>query len=142
MSIKDHYMVFPEQKLIVERLEGLLNLENLAKVKADQENDLEFDPSFDLLTDIRQTEIKLSTADLKVYIDYLGQHPFTQAGRKFALLTATPMQVAIASIIQSKTRHLPQKMEIFSTVSSALTWIKAEGILEKDVEFILEEALV
>jgi hypothetical protein len=141
-TIKDHYIIFPEQKLIIERLEGVLNLENLAKVKADQDNDPEFDPAFDLLTDIRLTEVSFSSEELKHYAEYLSTHPLTQEGRRFALLTATPMQVAIASLIQTKTRHLPQKMEIFSTLESAMAWLGIKDILQKDIEFILAETLV
>lgn len=140
--IEDHYVIFSEYELIVERIDGVLNLENLTKIKADQDADTEFNPAYNLLTDIRSTELCFPKKELEIYIDYLEKHPLTQSGRQFALLTATPMQVAIASLIQSKTRHLPQRMEIFSSLKAALSWLNVQEIEESKVKYVLEETLV
>lgn len=140
--IKDRYIIFSEYELIIERIEGVLNLENLVKIKADQNADTEFNPAYNLLTDIRSTEVYFPKKDLEMYTDFLEKHPLTQSGRKFALLTATPIQVAIASLIQSKTRHLPQRMEIFSSLKAALSWLNVQEIEESKVKYVLEEALV
>jgi hypothetical protein len=134
-EIIDLYKVYPEQRFILQRLLGVVNFENLVKVKADQDQDPSFDANFSLLTDVRDAEVQFSAEEIHQYIQYLKSEFKEGENRRIALVTATPLAVAVGTMVQSGTAEMSDELRIFSTPSVALDWLNVNIPKEELIEF-------
>jgi len=84
----------------------------------------EYNPDFSVLVDLRQATFAIDTADIPAVLEIFSAMPGQRKNKKFALLTATPQQVAMSTMFGQniKTRY-PFNVEIFSTYEAALTWL-------------------
>lgn len=122
-NIIDNYQVYPEQRFILQRLLGVVSMENLLKVKLEQDQDPSFDPDFSLLTDVREADVQFTPAEIQAYIQYLQAEFKGSKGRKIALVTSSPMAVAVGTLVQSNTGDLSDELQLFSTIPAALSWL-------------------
>lgn len=122
-TIIDNYKVYPEKQFILQQLLGVVNMENLIKVKHEQDKDPAFDFSFKLLTDVRQADVQFTRKEIQNYIEYLKSEFNESNGNRIALVTATPIAVAVGKMVQSKTPDLEHDLQVFSTIPAALNWL-------------------
>ena len=84
----------------------------------------DYNADFSVLVDIRQASFVLDTNDIPSILEIFSAMPGNKKSRKFALLTATPQQVAFSTMFRQniKTKY-PFNVEIFSTYEAALNWL-------------------
>ena len=84
----------------------------------------DYNTDFSVLVDIRQASFVLDTNDIPSILEIFSAMPGNKKSRKFALLTATPQQVAFSTMFRQniKTKY-PFNVEIFSTYEAALNWL-------------------
>jgi len=134
-EIIDNYKVYPEKQFILQRLLGVVNMENLIKVKQEQDKDPTFDLSFKLLTDVREADVQFTAKEIQSYIEYIKSEFDESKGNRIALVTATPIAVVIGTMVQSKTPDLEHELEVFSTIPAALNWLGVHVPKEELLEF-------
>lgn len=122
-DIIDNYKVYPVKRFILQRLLGVVNMANLLKTKLEQDQDPDFDPDFSLLTDVREADVQFTPAEIQAYIQYLQAEFKDSTGRKIALVTSSPMAVAVGTLIQSNTAEISDELQLFSTIPAALIWL-------------------
>ncbi len=111
-------------KLVVEKYEQRLDFSSIRTLKEIELADPDYSPRFPLLSDIRQSSPQFSYEDLLSYKAFMQiQLPKLMQNRRLAILTDSPMQVAVASLFKSHTIDMPQETEIFSTLEAALRWL-------------------
>ncbi len=86
----------------------------------------DYNADFSDLVDLRQASFVLDTNDIPAILEIFSEMPGNKKNRKFALLTATPHQVAFSTMFRQniKSRY-PFIVEIFSTYEAALNWLGA-----------------
>ena len=84
----------------------------------------DYNADFSVLVDVRQASFVVDTNDIPAVLEIFSAMPGSKKNRKFALLTATPQQVAFATMFGQniKTKY-PFIVEIFSTHEAALNWL-------------------
>jgi hypothetical protein len=130
-SISKHWhYCLQEDELNIEQFSGTLDIKSLQKLKEQESQDPNFDVNLPLLSDIRSASPQFKLEEIKKYEVYASD--FNIVGeRKLAVLTNTPMQVAIASLFKSHTQKLAQEIEIFSTLEAALHWLDRSDSIQK-----------
>lgn len=84
----------------------------------------DFNPDYPVLIDMRQASFTMDMKELPDILGIFASMPGTKEDRKFAMLTATPHQVAYSTLFgQNISSVLPLKVEIFSTYESAIKWL-------------------
>jgi len=84
----------------------------------------EYNPDFSVLVDLRQASFAIDANDIPAVLDLFSNMPGQKKNKKFALLTATPQQVAMSTMFgQNIKSRYPFNVEIFSTYEAALTWL-------------------
>jgi signal transduction histidine kinase len=86
--------------------------------------DPQFNPAYSVLVDIRKATFSVETKDFPDYLNIFGSIPGNRTGRKLALLTETPQQVAYSTMFG---QHIKSKfilnVEVFSTYDAAMAWL-------------------
>jgi len=84
----------------------------------------DYNADFSVLVDVRQASFVVDTNDIPAVLQIFSAMPGTKKNRKFALLTATPQQVAFSTMFgQNIKSKYPFIVEIFSTYEAALNWL-------------------
>ena len=84
----------------------------------------DYNPDFSVLVDLRQASFAIDTTDIPSVLEIFSAMPGQKKNKKFALLTATPQQVAMSTMFgQNIKNRYPFNVEIFSTYEAALTWL-------------------
>ena len=84
----------------------------------------DYNPDFSVLVDLRQASFAIDTTDIPAVLEIFSAMPGQKKNKKFALLTATPQQVAMSTMFgQNIKSRYPFNVEIFSTYEAALTWL-------------------
>jgi len=86
----------------------------------------DFHPEYSALADIREASFILDTNDIPAILETFSAMPGNKKNKKFAMLTATPQQVAFSTMFgQNIKGKYPFIIEIFSTYEAALNWLGA-----------------
>lgn len=134
------YYTLKEAAFIIEKYEGPLSLTSLKNLKKRQSKDPSFNKNFHLLSDIRETQLKIQLEDIKQYQSFVSRLDVI-GDRKLAILTNSPMQVAIASLFKSHLKSSGQEIEIFSTLEAAIHWLDRDASYE-EVKNLLNSKVV
>jgi hypothetical protein len=119
-----NFIIIPEIKIIVECYKGCLSDEEVLNHKAAMYNDNQYDPAFNVITDIRELEMQVQADDdikkLSEFIDFLKNTP---VGRRGALLTSKPNQAVLAQLFKELARNTVIEYEVFSTLDAAMIYV-------------------
>lgn len=84
----------------------------------------DYHPQYHVLVDISKATFRFDTNDISDIFDIFESMPVNKKNKKFALLTATPQQVALSAMFgQNIKTKFPFIVEIFSTHEAALNWL-------------------
>ena len=84
----------------------------------------DYNPDFSVMVDLRQASFAIEITDIPAVLEIFSAMPGQKKNKKFALLTATPQQVAMSTMFgQNIKNRYPFNVEIFSTYEAALTWL-------------------
>lgn len=85
-----------------------------------------YNADYSVLADLRQATFVIETNDIPVVLAMFSEMPGNKKNKKFALLTATPQQVAFSTMFgQNIKSKYPFIVEIFSTYEAAINWLGA-----------------
>lgn len=83
-----------------------------------------YNPDYSVMVDIRQAFLRLETNDIPLVLELFSAMPVHKKNRKFAMLTATPQQVAFSTMFgQNIKNKYPFIVEIFSTYEAGINWL-------------------
>jgi hypothetical protein len=119
-----NYIILKELNVIVECYKGKLNTADAIAYKKDMYADADFDPAFNIVTDLRETQINIQTRE---HVDHIGQFlgflKDTPVKRKVALLTDKPSQAVLAHLIKEFSKETNIAHEVFSTLKAAMIYV-------------------
>ncbi len=84
----------------------------------------DYPPDYSILVDLQEATLIIDTNDLPAILELFSAMPGNNKNRKFALLTATPQQVAYSTMFgQNIKNKFPFIVEVFSTYDAAMAWL-------------------
>lgn len=131
------YKILHYQKIIIEYYSGPISLIDIKELKLAEIKDNNFDSSYNILMDGRETNLLTSYQDILDLIDFIKSNPKIIGKRNSSFLTKTPNQVAQTTLLKLQSEILPMNYNIFSTMDSALKFI---GV-SKDNYLIVENII-
>jgi len=117
------YKILPELNLIIEYYCGKVNIDDIINHKKSEIEDIEYNPNYNFIGDLRDSELDVTQEDVFVYVSFLETNNKVSGQRKSAILTNTPNQVAFTSLFKHKSKKLPANNQIFSTLEAAMEWL-------------------
>jgi hypothetical protein len=137
MSFFLKYKILPEKRVILGYASGHLQWKDIIMKKAEVGRDPLFDPSFNMLDDIRDAHILISEpAEVKKFYEFASSQKSYLGERNTALLTNTPNQVANSELLKMFGQHTPIHFETFSTLEGAMNWV---GLSPNDLGIVQTE---
>lgn len=134
------YRVLPNEELIIEVFVREITTETLMNHKKRQIQDELFSPEFDMLSDIRNCELKFGLAELDEYAKTIATRGDIAGCRNLAILTNSAVQVAYASLFgKTQEKRASQKVEVFSTLNSALQFMRKSKLSVKECEQVIRQ---
>lgn len=134
------YLIFPEQKLIVEYLQGRVNLKGLKAYKQLQFEDLKFDPSYTIISDTRECTFYALFSQINQYIDFLQDYRLKLAVKRISItLTRNNNQLAYLKFFKDRQNNcLFQEVHLFQDLDSGLSFL-GRTALELQINKAFEE---
>lgn len=141
------YSILKDIGIIIQYHEVLYSIEESSKIKIKFKKDEDYDPSFPILVDMRNTTIKLETDDLIKYGNWINKtfksDKIQISPTKVVLLTSKPDQVAYSTIFTSNKNLKSLDYGIFSTLRASLEWFhineKHMGTIKDEIERLSEQ---
>ncbi len=132
--MKSHinYKIFTDKKLVLEYFCGNLSWKDLMENKRKLALEKNYDPTFNIIDDVRDAFIVYSEDDIIKFADLINSTKKLNGNRKTAILTDTPNQL-INSITLDTVKHTPFKLKTVSTLEAATKWVNA---VSSDFQFI------
>lgn len=131
-----HRVAFlPEPEVLIEVLEGSIDLEALLAMKRDEERRGWTVAPRRVLTDLRKADLRIDAEDIRKLRAYLVARLDELPERRVALLVAGPVTTALSLMFQ-RNSTVPG-VAVFSTVEASLEWL---GLTIDDVSGLWPEA--
>ncbi len=124
--MKIQYQIDTIKRVITETWPEIVSIEDYKQVKQSEFNDPDFDPDFNVITDMRLLKLELNVIVIDKIINFIDNNSNTMKDRKSAILTNKPNQVVNSFIFRSRAKNLPLNIKVFSTQEGALNWISEE----------------
>ena len=121
--MKINYKIDNKQKAIIETWPEEILIEDYIDVKQRQFKDSDFNPDFDVITDLRGLTQKYKDVTIQEIIDFIAKNSNNMRDRKSAVIADNPHSVASAYVFKDKSKNLPVKIRVFSTIDAALEWL-------------------
>ena len=119
------YVVYKEYRLVISTASGVVTREEI-KARQDQtKTDLEFDPEFDQIVDLRSaTRVELSGDEIR----FLASRRIFSSRSRRAFVAPNPCVFGVGRMWESYTefsKH-PNEVRVFRDLPSALKWLRLE----------------
>ena len=122
MPIK--YTINTKRKIIIETWSEFVTIEEFIELKKQEFSDSEFNPNFNVLTDLRITKLGFDEKLISEIIKYMLSNPAKIKNRKSAIVADNPQLVAGSFLYEKKGVDLPVNIKTFTTIEAALNWFK------------------
>lgn len=124
MSFFLKYKILPEKRVILGYASGHLHWKDIIMKKAEVGQDPLFDPTFNMLDDIRDAHIIMNEpAEVKRFYEFARSQKSYLGNRNTALLTNTPNQVANSELLKMFGQQTPINFGTYSTLEGAMSWV-------------------
>ncbi len=133
------FRIFPEKELIIEYLEGLINITEMIEFTENLKSADLYSNKYNILADIRELNFKPDLKSTIKYVDYLKHIDEIAGTKKLAVLTNSPQTVVLATIFMEFSKELPIIINIFSTFEAAVEWLDIFGFSYDDYTRIISE---
>ncbi len=120
--------IYPEHKLILERIEGEVTVEGLMAKTAELFKDPRYRNEYVGVVDMRQAVTRMTKVELYGFAEYLNQSE-QFAGTRWAILGSNPMVVALSQIFRQRIRNM-DTIGVFSEVESAARFLENHHVLD------------
>ena len=116
------YKILSDLHCVVEYYYGKLGLTDLIEYQKSVATDENYNPSFNIISDIRDSEITAKEQEVVTFINFVKkQRPV--AKRQSAVITDTPKQFVVGELYKMHLGTLPMNVTVISTVDAALQWV-------------------
>jgi len=122
MNSKHLYRIISDKKLLIDYLAGTFTVTELINCKIIQSKDINYDPTFNVLVDLRDASIQFKKDELSGLLTAPYEYRKLLGKRKIAYLTQTPNHVVFTTMLASM-GGIPMKMKIYSTLEAAISWV-------------------
>lgn len=133
-----NFEVVPEHNIIIEYMSGRLNLDLLYKYNIQQTESLEYSPRFNLICDLRDSVIDVDFESIEEYSNLIKQNKKLVQQRRVSLIVKEPKYVALASLFSDMQKYV-QKIQVFTSIESAILFVQAEKLSVKNCKMIIKE---
>lgn len=118
------YYTDAPSKIAFTTLTGEINSKVLRSELSQIWSSVDYNPTYSVLVDLREATITMDSTDIPLILEIFSENPGQKKTKKFALLTATPQQVAMSTMFgQNIKSKYPFIVEIFSTYEAAMNWL-------------------
>lgn len=117
------HKVLPDLKLVIEFFRGQFNISDYLELKYREINDPEFNPDYNFIGDLRNSEIVANAEDIRKCVSFIKSRKQLVSNRRLVVITATPNQVVFSTLFQKYGYELPIHFEVVSTLHGALKWV-------------------
>ncbi len=124
MPIK--YTIDKENKLICETWSEFVTIEEFIQLKKQEFSDPEFNPSYNVLTDLTVTKLSFDENLISEIVKYMQSNPAEIKNRKSAIVADKPQLVAGGFVFSDTSENLPINIKLFTTKEAALSWLKVK----------------
>lgn len=139
MLKKVYYKIFAKEKLIIEHLSGPVGWNDLVKMKSKEVEEPDYNPNFNVITDIRKAILDLNNLDeVNKYVEFLNNNEKSVGNRKTAILTDSSEQVIHSEILRVMKNDLPINIKTVSTLEAVFTWVGLTPQAALEIERFLE----
>lgn len=123
MIKKLEYIILTEESLILEFYSGNFNVDELINFKVKIGSDKNYNPNFNVISDIRELEFLFKKREVKKYITFLNENSNHIGYRKTAMVTQTPQQVITSMEFDFNKNTLPINFKVCSSFEAAYNLI-------------------
>ena len=128
------FKIISKEELIVEYHSGEINADDFIYSRKVISSDLDYNPNFDLILDIRNANLNVSKEDITRFVDFVKKSDFLKGKRRSAYLTRTPNDVVITTLVTRLIKDISQP-KIFSTIDAVVRWYGSKNI---DTDMIIK----
>ena len=133
------YKILVERKLIIEYFSGSITWSDVKKLKTCEVHDLKYNKTYNLIGDIRSSEIIFQNKEVVEFLDFVRLKKESHSKKQVAILTSTPNNVITAELLKLNINELPQALKTFSTVEAILSWLNINKDEIYEINYALDE---
>lgn len=132
------YDIFKDEHLIFEMYDGDVTIKNLVSFNEYQIADYDYSLSYDMLSDLRDAEIKISFADIPLYVEFFNSIP-DGVNRKMAIVLNPASYLFMSTILLVNRSKIDAGLRLFKSIESALVWLEQPN-MGKSIKLIMDNA--
>lgn len=138
------YKILPEFNLIIDSYSGNLTTEEILFLKGEQTKDPLWDPTFNTLSDMRNSSTVLDEMSIKKLASYQVRDERWSHPRRTASLTNQTNQVVYETLFNLlKPKNSKVLVKAFSTIDAAMRWLdldlQQKSLIENTLKKLAEE---
>ena len=116
-----HYKIYREQNLLIDYMEGVVNLQMIIDITLKEQSDPEFAHVKRILSDIRNAQLAVSVEELNKFLSFLKSDGNTP-DFKLAIVTCNPRSTALSILLQQD-EFFRKVVGVFSSVKAAAAFL-------------------
>lgn len=132
------YDILKSDNLIFEMFEGDVTIKNIRSYNEYQMADPDYSKSYDMLSDLRDSEIKISFADIPLYVEFFNSIPDGE-NRKLAVVLNPASYLFLSTILLVNRSKIDTGLRLFKSIQSALVWLDKTN-LARPIQAIMDNA--
>ena len=117
------YWIFKDLNLYYSHFRGKTNIDDIYDFVNNLSKHKDYDSNISGIVDFQDTTLQFKMNDGKKYVDFVSKNSTIIGDRRVAFLTTTPQQTTHSFEYQFLAKHLPMKVEVFTTLEACLRWI-------------------
>lgn len=127
------YSILVRQKLIICNYQGRINIKDVIQLTDKFIHDPDFDVTFDVLIDFRNSSAIGFRMDITDYMNFFKKSVPLKGTVKVGILYSTPNQEYLLKIYRGFSKLLNLDIEIFKPVEPCMEWMGFEGTDKEEV---------
>ena len=128
------------KRLVIHLYEGKVTIDLIKENALRLIEDEDFRPYYNEITDLRNSELVFNHKDdITHYVEFLKKKRGYLSDRKIAVLTNSPDHVVKSTLYKELGFILPMKLQVFSTIKSALNYLEITDFAEEEFDSIIDE---
>lgn len=121
--MKNKYKIIADLQLIILLYLEEININSIINFINILTEDVDYNPSYNVISDFRNVQIDDSEDEIKKFVDFLINNNKTKGKRNSAIVTSTPNQVVVSTLYFLNKSELQTTIQIFSTLKGASEWL-------------------
>lgn len=136
--MKHEYLIIKEHRLIIELFYGEMDLASYVEFKSGQLKDPDYNPDYNLLTDLRWVDFLFPASEVSLISDYFKSVVDMDRDLKGCLLSFEPLQTAYSMVYKKHASEGSLQWNVCTTLEESLKWLNC-SLPEATLSQILSE---